>query len=125
MRQVTLAKGLFDRLAVVLDACTMFPRLVRDVLLTLAAHGFFSPKWSARIRDRWTRSLVAQPSERVDDAVPRLQRKSHSRSCCLLFPAREVQIHVGTPLRWGIKGFGALMHDHVLRPRARAARPRS
>jgi hypothetical protein len=27
--------------------------LVRDVLLTLAAHEFFSPKWSARIRDEW------------------------------------------------------------------------
>ncbi len=40
----------FDRFAVVLDACTMFPMLVRDVLLTLAAHEFFSPKWSPRIQ---------------------------------------------------------------------------
>jgi hypothetical protein len=32
----------------------MFPMLVRDVLLTLAAHEFFSPKWSPRIRDEWT-----------------------------------------------------------------------
>jgi hypothetical protein len=34
----------FDRFAVVLDACIMFPMLVRDVLLTLAANEFFSPK---------------------------------------------------------------------------------
>jgi hypothetical protein len=27
----------------------MFPMLVRDVLLTLAADEFFSPKWSPRI----------------------------------------------------------------------------
>ncbi len=33
----------FDRFTVVLDACTMFPMLVRDVLLTLAAHEFFNP----------------------------------------------------------------------------------
>jgi hypothetical protein len=40
----------YDRFTVVLDACTRFPMLARDVLLTLAAHEFFSPKWSARIR---------------------------------------------------------------------------
>ncbi len=33
-----------DRFTVVLDACTIFPMLVRDVLLTLANYGFFSPK---------------------------------------------------------------------------------
>lgn len=38
----------FDRFTVVLDACTLFPMLVRDVLLTLAGHEFFSPKWSYR-----------------------------------------------------------------------------
>ena len=54
----------FDRFAVVLDACTMFPMLVRDVLLTLAAHEFFSPKWSPHIREEWTRNLVARMSDR-------------------------------------------------------------
>jgi hypothetical protein len=34
----------FDRFTVVLDARTMFPMLPRDVLLTLATHGFFSPR---------------------------------------------------------------------------------
>ena len=46
----------YDRFTVVLDACTLFPMLPRDALLTLAAHEFFSPKWSARIRDEWTRN---------------------------------------------------------------------
>jgi len=41
----------YDRFTVVLDACKLLPVLARDVLLTLAAHEFLSPKWSARIRD--------------------------------------------------------------------------
>jgi hypothetical protein len=61
----------FDRFAVVLDACTVFPMLVRDVLLTLAAHEFFSPKWSPRIRDEWTRNLIARMRGRDDDVIAR------------------------------------------------------
>jgi hypothetical protein len=59
----------FDRFAVVLDACTMFPMLVRDVLLTLAAHEFFSPKWSPRIREEWTRNLVARMTHREGEEI--------------------------------------------------------
>jgi hypothetical protein len=53
-----------DRFTVVLDACTLFPMLVRDVLLTLAGHEFFNPKWSARIRAEWMRNLSERLSER-------------------------------------------------------------
>jgi len=42
----------------------MFPMLVRDVLLTLAAHEFFSPKWSPRIREEWTRNLTVRMTAR-------------------------------------------------------------
>jgi predicted nucleic acid-binding protein len=61
----------FDRFAVVLDACTMFPMLVRDVLLTLAAHEFFNPKWSTRIKDEWTRNLIERMTERDGEVVAR------------------------------------------------------
>jgi hypothetical protein len=66
----------FDRFTVVLDACTIFPMLPRDVLLTLAAHEFFSPKWSPRIRAEWTRNLLARMKERSteSDAQKRVQR---------------------------------------------------
>jgi len=47
-----------DRFTVVLDSCTLFPMFTRDVLLTLAEHEFFNPKWSPRIREEWTRNLL-------------------------------------------------------------------
>jgi hypothetical protein len=53
-----------DRFTVVLDACTLFPMLVRDVLLTLAGHEFYNPKWSARIRAEWMRNLSERLGER-------------------------------------------------------------
>lgn len=67
-----------DRFTVVLDACTLFPMLVRDVLLTLAGHEFFNPKWSARIRDEWMRNLSERLGERSfdGDTVTRVQRIS-------------------------------------------------
>jgi len=50
----------FDRFTVVLDACVLFPMTVRDVLLTLANHEFFNPKWSASLHEEWGTNLAAR-----------------------------------------------------------------
>jgi hypothetical protein len=42
----------------VLDANVLYPALLRDVLLSLADADLYSAKWSAHIRDEWTRSLL-------------------------------------------------------------------
>lgn len=81
----------YDRFTVVLDACTLFPMLARDVLLTLAAHEFFSPKWSARIRDEWTRNLLAQMQRSVDgDAQKRVDRIVAAMTAA--FPDADVDV---------------------------------
>lgn len=85
-----------DRFTVVVDACTLFPMLARDVLLTLATHEFFSPKWSARICDEWTRTrnLLVQMQERSPggDAQKRVDRIVAAMTAA--FPDADVDVEL-------------------------------
>ena len=38
---------------VLLDACVIFPTVMREMLLGVAAQGAFEPRWSARILEEW------------------------------------------------------------------------
>jgi hypothetical protein len=40
----------------VLDACVLFPRALRAILLRYAEAGGFTPLWSARIAEEWARA---------------------------------------------------------------------
>lgn len=48
---------------VVLDACVLYPAPLRDVLLSVASIGCFSPYWSDLINDEWTRNLLANRTD--------------------------------------------------------------
>ena len=41
---------------VVLDACVLFPPVLREILLGCAGRGLFTPLWSARILEEWARA---------------------------------------------------------------------
>ena len=87
----------FDRFTVVLDACTIFPMLPRDVLLTLATHGFFSPKWSPRIRAEWCRNLAARMRERSIDADAQKRVDRIAAAMDAAFPDAEVVTELAEP----------------------------
>jgi predicted nucleic acid-binding protein len=87
----------FDRFTVVLDACTMFPMLVRDVLLTLAAHEFFNPKWSPRIREEWMRNLLARMTERDGEAVAQSRIDRIAAAVDAAFPDALVTADLSEP----------------------------
>lgn len=43
---------------VVLDACVLFPTVLREILLGVAARGLYEPVWSDRILREWTRATA-------------------------------------------------------------------
>lgn len=42
----------------VLDACVLFPPVLRDLLLGMAEAGLYEPRWSERILEEWARATV-------------------------------------------------------------------
>ncbi|MGH1451698.1 MAG: RSP_2648 family PIN domain-containing protein [Paracoccaceae bacterium] len=40
----------------VLDTCVLYPTVMREVLLGVARAGMFTPQWSTRIIEEWTRA---------------------------------------------------------------------
>lgn len=41
---------------ITLDACVLYPTVMREILLGVAATGAFQPVWSARILEEWARA---------------------------------------------------------------------
>ena len=62
-----------DRL--VLDACVLFPPLVRGVLLSTAEAGLYTPVWSQRILDEWHIAAVRKQGAGVEDGILAIQAR--------------------------------------------------
>ena len=73
------------RFIAVLDACVLYPVPIRDLLLSLASAGLYTPKWSALIQDEWSRNLLAN---RPDLNAVQLQRTATMMN--LAFPDADV-----------------------------------
>ncbi len=43
---------------ILLDACVLYPTVMREILLSIANHGLFVPLWSDRILDEWARAVA-------------------------------------------------------------------
>lgn len=43
---------------VLIDACVLYPTVMREVLIGVAAQGLFTPLWSARIMEEWARAAA-------------------------------------------------------------------
>ena len=62
---------------VLLDACVLYPTVMREVLLAAAGTGLFQPLWSDRILEEWARAArklgpQAEPVARAEIALLRV-----------------------------------------------------
>ena len=71
---------------VVLDACVLYPAPIRDILLSLAAEGLFTAKWSDIIQDEWLRNLL---KNRTD--LKKVQLNQTIKAMNLAFPDANVE----------------------------------
>lgn len=59
------------RYTALLDANTLYPAPLRDLLLSLAVHGLYHARWTARIHDEWTHNLARNRPE-LAERLPQL-----------------------------------------------------
>lgn len=61
---------------VLLDACVLYPTVLREILLCVAGQGLFTPLWSDRILEEWARAArkigpEGEPQARAEVALVR------------------------------------------------------
>lgn len=56
---------------VLLDACTLYPAVLRDVLMRLALHGLILARWTDAIHDEWIEAVLR---DRPDHSRAQLER---------------------------------------------------
>ncbi len=56
---------------VVLDACVLYPSLLRDLLIYLGKTGLYQPKWSAFIEGEWQRNLLEDRPDLKPEQIKR------------------------------------------------------
>lgn len=64
---------------VFLDACVLYPPLVRGIVLGVAAAGLITPRWSPRVLAEWriaaARNGGIEAEDRVDTAIAHIQAR--------------------------------------------------
>lgn len=78
---------------VLIDACVLFPTVLRELVIAQAATGAFTPLWSARILEEWRRAAARfgeQDGDIADIEIAALKAR---------FPSAEVGLMVETEAR--------------------------
>lgn len=71
---------------VFLDACVLYPPLVRDILLALASAGLITPRWSPRVLAEWRIAAARKGGMGAED-----QAEAAAAEMAALFPGASVE----------------------------------
>ncbi|EEW26388.1 RSP_2648 family PIN domain-containing protein [Rhodobacter ferrooxidans] len=80
----------------VLDACVLYPPILRDILLGAAKAGLFEPLWSERILEEWARATrklgpAAEAQARISVA---LTKAGFPKAMLAAAPGLEARLHL-------------------------------
>jgi len=78
---------------ILLDACVLFPTVLREILLAAAEETLFEPLWSARILEEWARAA------RKIGPTGEAQARAEIALLAVRFPKASVRVHAGTEAR--------------------------
>ncbi|MDB4053877.1 MAG: PIN domain-containing protein [Octadecabacter sp.] len=78
---------------VLIDACVLYPTVMREVVLGVAAKGLFDPRWSPRILEEWARAArkIGPQGETI--------ARGEIAAITARFPRAQVQIPQGVEAR--------------------------
>ena len=77
----------------VLDACVLYPTVLREILIGVAKAGLYTPLWSARILEEWARAT------RKIDVYAEKQARTEVALLGVTFPKASVAPHPGLDAR--------------------------
>ncbi|AMY69730.1 RSP_2648 family PIN domain-containing protein [Frigidibacter mobilis] len=76
----------------VLDACVLYPTVLREVMLGLAGQGLYTPLWSPRLLEEWARAAARLgPGQEV-------VARGEAVAAALRFPGASVALPLGAEL---------------------------
>ncbi|MDN5786890.1 RSP_2648 family PIN domain-containing protein [Pseudorhodobacter sp.] len=80
----------------VLDACVLFPTVMRECLLAVAARGLFTPLWSDRILGEWQRAAARFGPMAEAEALAAIARAlvGFPRAVVKSQPGLEARLHL-------------------------------
>jgi len=79
---------------VMIDACVLYPTVMREVLLGCAKAGLFAPRWSPRILEEWARAATKLGPENE------IWARGEIAALRASFPQGEVQYDAGLEQRY-------------------------
>jgi len=84
---------------VVLDACVLYPTVMREMLLGVAAHGAFAPLWSVRLLAEWQHTAARHGPEGRAQAEAEAARMAARwpRGCTSVPAGLEARLYLPDP----------------------------
>ena len=79
---------------IVLDACVLYPTVLREILIGVARAGLFTPLWSDRILEEWARATrkLGDGAEAIARGEVALLRAEFPAACGPARPAIEARL---------------------------------